>query len=68
MYRILDWDVKRHLETVMMGLEDFITREFGERKDNKASRPSGTNKLPHPAGTPPREGNWNPAIFLKQYL
>jgi len=32
MYRILDWDVKKHLETVMLGLEDFIIKEFGEIK------------------------------------
>ena len=29
MYQILDWDVKRHLQTVMMGLEDFIIKEYG---------------------------------------
>ena len=27
-YRILDWDVKSHIQTVMMGLEDYIIREF----------------------------------------
>ena len=32
MYRILDWDVKRHVETVLMGLEDYIIREFGQAK------------------------------------
>ena len=30
-YRILDWDVKRHIQTVLMGLEDYIIREFGIR-------------------------------------
>ena len=29
MYRISDWDVKRHTVTVMMGLEDFIIKEYG---------------------------------------
>ena len=29
MYRILDWDVKRHVQTVMMGLEDYIIAAFG---------------------------------------
>jgi hypothetical protein len=29
MYRVLDWDVKRHVQTVMMGLEDYIIKEFG---------------------------------------
>ena len=28
-YRILDWDVKKHISTVMMGLEDFIIKEYG---------------------------------------
>ncbi len=28
-YRILDWDVKSHIQTVMMGLEDYIIGEFG---------------------------------------
>ena len=28
-YRILDWDVKRHLQTVMMALEDYLIKEFG---------------------------------------
>ena len=28
-YRILDWDVKKHIETVMFGLEDYIIKEFG---------------------------------------
>ena len=28
-YRILDWDVKRHISTVMMGLEDYIIKEYG---------------------------------------
>ena len=28
-YRILDWDVKRHITTVIMGLEDLIIEEFG---------------------------------------
>ena len=31
MYRILDWDVKSHIQTVMIGLEDYIIREFGIR-------------------------------------
>lgn len=31
-FRILDWDVKKHLETVMIGLEDYIITEFGESK------------------------------------
>jgi very-short-patch-repair endonuclease len=29
MYRISDWDVKKHITTVMMGLEDYIVKEFG---------------------------------------
>ena len=33
MYRILDWDVKMHLQTVMIGLEDYILKEFGEKKN-----------------------------------
>jgi very-short-patch-repair endonuclease len=28
MYRISDWDVKRHMITVMMGLEDFIIENY----------------------------------------
>ena len=31
MYHILDCDVKMHIQTVMMGLEDYIIREFGMR-------------------------------------
>ena len=30
MYHILDWDVKTHIQTVMMGLEDYIIKEFGK--------------------------------------
>ena len=33
MYRILDWDVKMQLQTVMIGLEDYILKEFGEKKN-----------------------------------
>ncbi len=32
MYRISDWDIKRHAVTVMMGLEDYIVKEFGEKR------------------------------------
>ncbi len=32
MYRILDFDVKRHLVTVMMALEDFIIKEYGVKE------------------------------------
>ena len=28
-YRILDWDVKQHITTVMMGLEDCIIKGYG---------------------------------------
>ena len=52
MYRILDWDVKQHLQTVMMGLENYIIKEF----EWKEMEP------PRPAGTPPKEGNWDPTF------
>ena len=28
-YRILDWDVKSHISTVMTRLEDYIIKQFG---------------------------------------
>lgn len=31
MYNIVVWDIKMHIQTVMMGLEDFIIMEYGLR-------------------------------------
>ncbi|MDP2067540.1 MAG: endonuclease domain-containing protein [Lutibacter sp.] len=43
-YRIQDIDVKKNLSFVMLGLEEYIVEEYGE-------------KPPRPSDTPPEEGN-----------
>ena len=46
-YRITDFDVKNNLEIVMIDLENYIVREYGE-------------KPPRLSATPPGEGNLTP--------
>ncbi len=53
-YRVMDWDVKRHIVTVMLGLEDYIIKEYGLQ--NNFTTP------PAAAGTPLKEGNVNTSL------
>ena len=58
MYRISDRDVKMHLQTVMMGLEDYIIGEFGGTNNHPGLRPPLRGRgISVSAATPPREGN-----------
>ena len=43
MYCEIDCDVKQHLKTVMMGSEDFISKEFG-LADSIGTNPPGVHK------------------------